>query len=202
MEYTLSCPSCGGKVRVPASLLGKNVRCPRCQHTYRAEAPADAVDDVEVLDEPRRRRRPRDEDYEEDYDDRPQRLSRADIRAKVQGPAIGIMVTGWISVALVVLNLAVTAYAVYQISTMRGAGVRVNWPLVAGRVIGSLIGLAIAILVIRAGSNMRSLRDRRSAMTASILCMLPCTFCITGLPFGIWSLVVLNNPDVQRAFRE
>jgi len=37
------------------SLLGKRVRCPRCKTVYQAEAPAEALDDVEVLDEPPRR---------------------------------------------------------------------------------------------------------------------------------------------------
>src|SRR4051794_1952848 len=93
MDYTLSCPSCGGKVRIPDSLIGKTVRCPRGQATYRAEAPAEAVEEVEGVDEPPRRRRPGpapDDEYEdaprrragraadEDYedDDRPRRRRR------------------------------------------------------------------------------------------------------------------------------
>ena len=36
----------------------------------------------------------------------------------------------------------------------------------------------------------------------TIVSMLPCSCCWTlGLPFGIWALVVLNQPEVKDAFR-
>ena len=40
------------------------------------------------------------------------------------------------------------------------------------------------------------------AMTASIFAMIPCVgpCCLLGLPFGIWSVTVLNRRDVKAAF--
>jgi hypothetical protein len=49
---------------------------------------------------------------------------------------------------------------------------------------------------------MKQLKNYGLAMTGSIIAMLPCSVCcLLGLPFGIWSLVVLNNPEVKEAFR-
>ena len=51
--------------------------------------------------------------------------------------------------------------------------------------------------------KMMKLEHRGLAYAASILAMIPCISpcCILGLPFGIWSLVVLADNDVKSAFR-
>src|SRR5438445_13374007 len=38
----IDCPSCSRKLRVPDSLLGKQVRCPTCGHQFEAAAAAGA----------------------------------------------------------------------------------------------------------------------------------------------------------------
>jgi len=30
---------------------------------------------------------------------------------------------------------------------------------------------------------------------------LDCVCCLLGIPFGIWSLIALNNPDAKSAFQ-
>jgi hypothetical protein len=62
----------------------------------------------------------------------------------------------------------------------------------------------VAALVVMIGSiQMLRVRMRGLAVTASVLAMLlvwpGC--CLLGLPFGIWSMIVLNQPEVRRAFR-
>ena len=42
MPTVAECPSCTEKVRVPDSLLGRRVRCPKCSHVFAADGPADA----------------------------------------------------------------------------------------------------------------------------------------------------------------
>ena len=241
MDYTLSCPECGGKVKIPDSLLGKKVRCPRCQATYKAEPPGGAVDVVEVLDEPPRRRpasppdgeyddrprrRPRDDDYEDDYDDRPQRVSRSEVRSRVQLPAIGLMITGAVYGLLMVVNLGITVYAIYEVLSLRGPGiqVRINWAPVIGRVFGSLIGFAIAGVIIAGGNKLRNLEGYGLVVAAAILSLLPSTcalillpigiargatpagiimllFSLIGLPIAIWTLILLGSRNVKRAFK-
>jgi hypothetical protein len=68
-------------------------------------------------------------------------------------------------------------------------------------------GPAITLMVLGGGIvlygawQMKDLRSQGSAMAASITAMLPCNLCcLVGLPVGIWSLVVLNRPEVKNAF--
>jgi len=80
MPLQISCPSCSAKLHAPETLLGTAVRCPSCQNTFTAEAPAPApplsapLDDKAVQTEPSvppsQRHLP---DYEED-EDYPRRL--------------------------------------------------------------------------------------------------------------------------------
>jgi predicted Zn finger-like uncharacterized protein len=85
MPEFISCPDCQRKLRVPDDLLGKKVKCPRCNVMFTAtSASRDAVvtrdyyDDArqrrrddDDYDQPRPRRR-REDDYDDDYD-RPRR---------------------------------------------------------------------------------------------------------------------------------
>jgi len=67
----------------------------------------------------------------------------------------------------------------------------------------STLGIVISGLVILGTIKMRRLESYGLAMTVSILAMIPCISpcCLLGLPFGIWSIVVLNQPHVKDAFR-
>lgn len=63
--------------------------------------------------------------------------------------------------------------------------------------------LFVANILITVGAiKMLRLRSYAWAMTSSILAVVPCLSCccITGIPFGIWSLVVLNRSDVRPGF--
>jgi len=58
-------------------------------------------------------------------------------------------------------------------------------------------------LIIILGSIMMLIGKMRwLAFTASILAMvnIDCCCCLLGLPFGIWSLIALNNPEAKSAF--
>ena len=64
--------------------------------------------------------------------------------------------------------------------------------------IGSFI---IGVLMIIGALKMMRLESRRWAMTVSILALLPCSPAgLIGLVAGIWSLIVLNRPNVVAAF--
>jgi hypothetical protein len=70
-------------------------------------------------------------------------------------------------------------------------------------IISCIFSLIFALLITIGGMKMKSLSGYGLAMTASILCMIPCTniCCIIGLPIGLWALIVLMNQDVKSAFR-
>jgi hypothetical protein len=62
--------------------------------------------------------------------------------------------------------------------------------------------LLASVLVLFGAIQMLKLRSYGLAMTGSILSLIPCISpcCILGIPFGIWSLIVLLRPEVKQAF--
>src|ERR1043166_9877747 len=99
MPFAIQCPSCGRKLSVPDSVVGKRVKCPYCGVTFEAARPAEELiqaEPEEVFgiqpDEPPRVPLARDEierhssrsesrrsrDDAEDDDDRPRRRPRYD----------------------------------------------------------------------------------------------------------------------------
>lgn len=124
--------------------------------------------------------------------------------SKVQGPAIGLMVTGGLGVAINLLFFLLRMIGVgvgAAAAADQGDGINVIAQGVGG-VVGLLIGLAINGLILYGGMQMKSLQSYGLAMAASILAILPCSCaCIIGIPIGIWSLVTLNDPIVKSSFR-
>lgn len=60
------------------------------------------------------------------------------------------------------------------------------------------------VFLIYAFSRMQMLQSYGIALTGAILSVIPCVgspCCALGIPFGIWALVVLNDPAVKAAFR-
>lgn len=70
-------------------------------------------------------------------------------------------------------------------------------------VVGSLLQLALGGVTFFGGLKMKNLESFGLAMAASIIVIIPlfgsCCCCI-GIPVGIWSLVVLNKPEVKSSF--
>ncbi|RKH45702.1 hypothetical protein D7X55_25250 [Corallococcus sp. AB049A] len=72
-----------------------------------------------------------------------------------------------------------------------------------GRFVLTVPGLVFNGLVGFGAWKMKNLRSYGWALTAAILCCIPCCgpcSCLSLVP-GIWSLIVLNRPDVKAAFR-
>jgi predicted Zn finger-like uncharacterized protein len=223
MPEQIRCPSCDAALRVPETLLGQNVKCPKCETTFVAE--------MEELNQPEgivrepapaaARRRPRlseDDEYEEEdlpleeEEDRPRRRRRSgrryeDARAAVAGPATALMIVSGLALALSVLSLlgnllgvGLMAAAPARKGAMGPQGPDLAINMIAG--VGSAIfGLVYWTIATIGAVKMKNLSSYGFAMTACILGMLPCSLCcVLGLPFGIWGLVVLNRPEVKDAF--
>jgi phage FluMu protein Com len=128
------------------------------------------------------------------------RGSVADASSRVQGPAIALLISFSLTFAILLVGLLLIAVG--------GAGGRANrmaFPFGNNPGVLLIMGVvqAIVCIVILIGAwQMRGLRSYGLAMTASILSMIPYVSpcCLLGLPFGIWSIVVLNDPDVKNAF--
>ena len=219
MPEQVRCPSCNAALRVPDNLLGKNVKCPKCQETFVAEV--EEPDDSEgIVREPASRRSSREpEEHEEEVleeeeeEERPRRRRRgrrrsAAAESAVAGPAISLMIVGALDIP------AAIAYLIFQIFNFRFAG-QAYPPGQAppGYAEGIVIGKVFAFVVIAlsilfgfllfvGGLKMKKLQSFGLAMTACVIAMLPLhCCCILGLPFGIWGLSVLNRSEVKDAFR-
>ncbi|PTL79393.1 hypothetical protein [Vitiosangium sp. GDMCC 1.1324] len=69
----------------------------------------------------------------------------------------------------------------------------------------NVFGLAQGVLMVLGGLKMKTLTNYRLAMAGAIAALVPCFIgccCVMGLPVGIWSVVVLNKPEVKSAFRQ
>jgi hypothetical protein len=67
----------------------------------------------------------------------------------------------------------------------------------------AFVGLVTSILVLVGAQKMKNRRSYGWAMAASIIAVCPCIgpCFLLGLPFGIWSLVVLCDESVKAAFQ-
>jgi len=124
---------------------------------------------------------------------------------QVTGPAIGLLVTAGLGLVanLVGLILSMTGQPIGRLPAELGEEV-VQKLMEVGSVwgvLGSLLGLAISLLVGYGALQMLKLRSYGWSLAASILALIPCTSpcCVVGLPIGIWALVVLSRPEVKAA---
>ena len=72
-----------------------------------------------------------------------------------------------------------------------------------GGIVFALITLLCGALIFWGAIKMKNLQSRGLAFTAAVLAIIPCTpaCCIIGLPFGIWGIVTMNDPNVRAHFR-
>jgi len=222
MPEQVRCPSCDATLRVPDTLLGKNVKCPKCQTTFLAETEAPEESERIAREPARSSRRSRvpddteDEELppEEEDEDRPRRRRRgrrtAAAESAVAGPAIAMMVIAGLDIAAGIVDvllrlLGIGFYAANTAQFGRPGGPRGVGPeFLASGVLGiggDILGMAVAVLILVGALKMKSLSSYGLAMTACIVSMIPChSCCCLGLPFGIWGLVMLNKPEVKDAF--
>jgi len=154
--------------------------------------------------------------------DNPQEQDAVGIAKKlVRGPAIGLIATGLITLALVIvgsfslgqmpqmiqaqcdqiekdpaLNAAQKKDMVDMIKNME--------PAITGIAIGSMVVYALgSVVVIVGGFKLKNLTSRGWAKTSAVLSMIPfCVSysCLLGLPFGIWAFVAMGKPAVKAGF--
>lgn len=133
-------------------------------------------------------------------------------KSRVSGPAIGLLVTGILSLLMSVGSLVMHLTVVLgfraaqiipspdpqfqQIFTMLNA---LNGPL---GLVSDVFSLTMGTLITLGAVKMKNLQSYTFAYTISILAMIPCLSpcCLLGLPFGIWALVVLNKPEIKAQF--
>jgi len=134
-------------------------------------------------------------------------------REAVKLPAIFLIITGVVSLLYalysLVTNLTVDPTQMAEFQTQlqqlpeeyRG---RVESFVKSGWLI-SVFWILTSGFVLLGGIKMLQRRSFGLSMAASIVAMVPCVMpgvcCCLGLPIGIWSLVVLNKPEVKSSFK-
>ena len=124
---------------------------------------------------------------------------------RVSGPAIALIVTGALGLALQLLGMVAN---LVQLAIPAAAPNPDMMPFGPGfgpavNVFFGVLALGLSILVIVGAVKMKNLESYALAMTAAIVALVPCISpcCCLGLPFGIWALVVLSDSQVQAAFQ-
>ena len=138
----------------------------------------------------------------------PPPTSGAGAAQQVQGPALGLLITGIIGIVLNLISLAMNALGAGMsgLSGMGGSSGATDryMQYMSGGVgiVSAVIGLGVSAFVIWAALQMKQLRNWNMSVAASIVAMIPCIgpCCLIGIPIGIWSVIVLMKPEVKAAF--
>ena len=137
-------------------------------------------------------------------------ISESVIDEKIKVPAIGIITTGALG-ALLSLTGVITTLS----GSNKNTEIPPGFPPEAAGLLKSyllamepfnlplnLLALILSVLTLMAGIKMLHRRSYGLVMAGVIVGMIPCLSgcCCTGLPFGIWALVVLSNAEVRKSF--
>lgn len=112
----------------------------------------------------------------------------------VHGPAIGLIVAGSLAGVSCIFHGLVTVIAGVQ----RGR----DPAYAAGAIAATILLVAINGFICFSATQMMKRESYRGAVAASILALMPCSLCFwLSIPMGIWSLVILLQPQVKASFR-
>jgi predicted RNA-binding Zn-ribbon protein involved in translation (DUF1610 family) len=219
------CSACGKKVRAPDEAAGRKCRCPHCQAVISVPAVVVEAEEVEqpiVLEEEvpppdEEKRRPCPMCGEsiladavkcrycgEIFDEDLERVERKKKKKKRRptAPGIALIVLGTIGLLAMILSIISQPNGPPQGGPFGGPKPGQAGAYMFGMRAAQICFPLIDVLIIAGGVSMVTASNYRLAKTASVLAMLNlgALCCIPGIPVGIWSLMVLNRPEVQRAF--
>ena len=171
-----------------------------------SEAPASALSEPSAVSAANANRSP----YGSGFRPSTPGISESVIDEKIKVPAIGIITTGALG-ALLSLTGVITTLSGSNKNTEIPPGLP---PEAAGLLKSyllamepfnlplNLLALILSVLTLMAGIKMLQRRSYGLVMAGVIVGMIPCLSgcCCTGLPFGIWALVVLSNAEVRKSF--
>jgi hypothetical protein len=226
MPAEIACPVCRNAIQYSSNLAGTDVVCPHCSQTFqmpRLQAAGDASASKPPIAArpPARTQDPStagglgiDTGNSQDRYSAPQSSSAkrggnrgqsvAAAKSKVQMPAIFMLIFAGLGVAIAVLAVGNVLYIYANTDPewrryFMGRNADAILMLRAGYGVVCLLAMGFAAY---GALQMMQLQDYGLAKFASIIMLIPIfSCCIVSFPFGLWSLLTLNNPDVRRAFR-
>ncbi|HKE01233.1 MAG TPA: hypothetical protein VKE69_09505 [Planctomycetota bacterium] len=126
----------------------------------------------------------------------------AALRARIEAPAIALMAFGLLSAAA---SVATAGLGVVFAALMHRQGPSSDmFPVfvLALVLVPCAFGFAASLFVAFAANRMRKGESYGLALAATVLAFAPISICwLLGIAIGIWSLVVLVDPNVRPAFR-
>ncbi len=192
-ELQVKCPACRHDVLVPDSLLGDRVQCPLCYEFFIApeQTASGELGDSLPLD-PQRYRVP----------------PRSGLASRLAAPAILLLLLG-------LLGAMLNGFMMYTLAANPGQMIEILEKLSERQLtpeeraeslnlmrIQYTLGAGMAGITCLAALAMLVRRGFWLAVLGSVLAILnyPTGCCLPGIPLGIWSLIVLFNPDVKALF--
>ncbi len=131
------------------------------------------------------------------------------VQGKVQVPAVGLVVTAGLDALFAIVLMFLSILGISMVDMPKFAEHPAD-PAVIEELIGGgflfvicVAGLIIDAIIAYGAIKMMKLESYGFAVAAAILAIIPCLSSpcfILGLPFGIWALVVLMNPEVRNGF--
>ncbi len=218
MSLEIKCPECGQVGNVPDGTIGHTVKCPACGLKMIVTDPSATSIDGLAVDDPTAAPEP--------WVPVQSAIDPGSPSSKVQAPAIALIVTAVIGVGLSIMMIVnffqmKSMQPMYQdmgefvgqqpgVSDEHAQQVRESMGLVSSMLssmgsmslVAGLLGIASGGVVLAGAVSMMSLRWYPLAVAGSVLAIIPgiSPCCLLGLPIGIWSLIVLLQPDVRSAF--
>jgi hypothetical protein len=136
---------------------------------------------------------------------------RGDPARRVAGPGAALVVVGCLGIEanLVLACVHPLRHAEPPVERQAGMNDETSKMYKLGQESAPLVELCVIWIptlglysfVIAAGIKMRQLRRRKLVMAGTIIAMAPCSpVMLLGVPVGIWSLIVLSNPEVKAGF--
>ncbi len=126
-------------------------------------------------------------------------LSAVELRSRLRAPACGLLASAVWGICLALfLGTTVTLEKIHRLPrfTEQDHQEVVTYGCML------LAFLWLSVTIARGSLAMLQASDLFAARNAAILAVLPCGGAwLLGLPFGIWALVVLRDPQVQHEFR-
>lgn len=132
--------------------------------------------------------------------------AQSNAQQEVNAPAILLMVVALVAVGGGLLGLALDAFliasgAVAQLEAVNDGPISESTQITV-RIIWGAILIMASCFVFYGALQMKQLKNYQIARSAAIVAAIPCLgpCCLLGIPFGVWALIVLNKPVVQKAF--
>jgi predicted Zn finger-like uncharacterized protein len=214
----------GKKVKCPACATTFTASVAGPEAAPQAAPQPAALQESEPSEPPRRRPIPDEQvdeggAYDQDFEPsaRPSSARRSRGLAVMRAPAICLMVSAVLSLLVVGYFLLVALVAT---EAQMDAQMRLQNPNqpeqereMAKKMMGLVIGpgpavvhllfIGVNLVIILSSIMMLIGKMRWLAVIGSVLAILnlDCGCCLLGIPFGIWSLIALNNPDAKSAFQ-